>query len=393
MHYRFRRFDSFPDLPPAYAGLQAELARAGFFGDPAWFALLMRHLFDPADRLQLYAVEDAANGRPLLLAPLRSGRRDPAAPGARAIGSVSHPENLALAAVVFEPSLAQPEDAACALFSAFRRGDPALCDAPVDLIRLWPVEVDSDLADILLLALHDAGYRVQPYANSTNRFEATAGLRYEQYFAQRSANLRYSARRRRRALERTGTLALTVVRGGAELPAAIDDYLAVARASWKEHHTMVSGDMIAMIWLAAERGTLRLGLLHLGGVPAAVQFWIVSAGVAHCVRLAYAEAYKASAVGVVLTDFMIAQVLDGDQAERIDFGYGREDYKRGWMRAVRVYAGLMAFNPGTWRGRWHMLRHFGGQRLKRWLKAWLVRWRLRRADRTDPAAAPDAGGD
>lgn len=381
---RLRRYDSFQALPPAYAALREQLAQAGLFGTPDWFALLMQHSFNARDRLWLYGVEDAASGRPLMLAPLRLGRDDPGVPGARIAGSASHPENFCVAAFAFDAALEQPEDVAAALFRALREGDPALCDAPVDVVRLWPLASDSELGDILYMALLDAGFRVQVYANSYNRFETTAGLSHADYFAQRSANLRYSARRRRRALERSGTLELLVVRGGEALEGAIAEYRAVSLASWKKPHSMLSSDAIAMIRLAAEQGALRLGLLRVGGVPAAVQFWIVSAGVAHCVRLAYAEAFKKAAVGVVLTDYMLAQVMDGDRVERVDFGFGREDYKGGWMKEARLYVGLLAFNPRSWRGRWQALRHIDGQPLKRRVKAALTKLGLLRPDEVDP---------
>lgn len=369
MRFRVRRFEDLDSLPAAWSGLRRQLAAVGLFGDPAWFELLMRGVFDAADRWAVYTVEDAASGRPLLLTPLRHGRHDAAARGAWVIGSMSHPENYAEAGFAFDPALDRPEDAAAALFLQLRRGDPGLGGIRFDLIRLWPMTDHSELGDILKLALLQAGFRFQVYANSFNRYETTTGLRYDDYFARRSANLRYSARRRRRALEKTGGLALDLVRGGDGLERAIADYISVAGASWKAPSSMMSEDILMAIRLAATRGALRLGLLRLHGKAVAAQFWIVSAGIAHCARLAYDEAHKAAAPGVVLTDFMIAHLLDVDQVDAIDFGVGAEDYKRGWMKEDRYYFGLLAFNPDTWRGRWHALRHIGGQPVKRWLVA------------------------
>lgn len=378
MSFNIRRFDGFAALPPDYDALRAQLASAGLFGDPAWFELLMTQVFDLGDRLCLYGVEPAAGGAPLLLAPLRASRHDGAMPGAQVVGSISHPENFAEAAFAFAPGCSQPEAVAAALFRALRAGGPETDGRPVDVIRLWPLALDGELGNQLFAALQDAGYWVQAYANSHNQYEDTAGLDHAAYFEQRSANLRYSVRRRRRALEKTGALERVLVREPDGLEAALPDYVAVSQASWKTPVSMHSTDMLALMRLSAQRGILRLGLLRVDGVAAAVQFWLVSGGTAHCVRLAYDEAFKKQAVGVVLTDFMIAQVLDGDRAQRIDFGYGDDEYKSGWMKQQRLYFGLLAFNRRSPRGWGQALRHLGGRPLKRALKALLQRLGLRR---------------
>ena len=127
---------------------------------------------------------------------------------------------------------------------------------------------------------------------------------------------------------------------------------------------MFAMETLQLMFLSAAKGCLRLGILRLDGVPTAVQFWIVTGGTAHCARLAYDEAYKKLAVGVVLTDFMIAHMLNQDRVNRLDYGYGRDEYKRGWMKDARDYYGFIAFNPATWRGRIFALRHIQGRRLK-----------------------------
>jgi len=365
-------FGGFDELPPSYDGLRAQLAQRGLFGEPEWFALLLHHTFDGAERMRLLAVEDGAAGRPLMLAVLRSTQRDHAAPGASVLAALSHPENYALLPLVFDPALAEPERAAAALWRALRRGLPALGDAAPDVLRLAPVEVGSALADVLQRSLRAAGWPAQPYANSQNYFEPTAGLSHAEYFGARSANLRYSVRRRRRALERSAALEFILVRDEQGLEPALADFVTVGRASWKEPKMIASIETLAMIRLAARRGVLRLGVLRLDGVAAAAQFWVVAAGTGYCLRLAHDERLRKQAVGVVLTDFMIGRLLDVDHVEAIDYGYGSDEYKAGWMKHSRVYIGVMAFNPDTWRGRWQALRHLGGQPVKRGARALLA---------------------
>ena len=365
--YSVQYFTDFSQLPARYASLIGVCEQAGLFWDAEWFALLMRHVFDDSDQFRIYSVEESAGGRPLLLAPLRCSTSDGAVSGGRVLGSVNYPENYAETALMFAPSVEDKTAVLTALFHHLKKGDAA-ADPPCDALRLWPVEERSELQQLVGTALNRAGFIVQAYENSYNRFEATAGIDYPTYFAQRSANLRYSVRRRQRALEKSGTLDLVLYTDEDDLEAALEDYVRVSLASWKSPPTMIGSLVLDLIRLAAKRGCLRLGILRLDGKAAAVQFWIVSKGTAHCARLAYDEAYKQLAVGVVLTNFMIAHVLDQDHVDKIDFGYGTEDYKGGWMQEARNYFGFMAFNPSTRLGLLHGSKHILGQPVKRAIK-------------------------
>lgn len=377
MHHVIRCFDRFEDLPASYAPLRAGLARQGLFGDPAWFDLLLGQWYEGRDRLCLLAVEDGVDGRPLLLAPLRLTRHDSAARGARVLATINHVENYAVPAFVFDDEIGEPARLVEALFRGLRRAWPGNGGPPPDLVRLMPIEVDSALAAALYEGLRAAGWPVQAFANSYNCYEDTLGVDHEAWFARRSANLRYSVRRRRRALEKSSRLELVLVRDEAGLERALLEYLTVTQSSWKDPRSMADPLTLAMIRLAAAKAGLRLGVLRLDGEPAAAQFWLLAGGTAHCVRLAYDQRFRPQAVGVVLTDFMIQQLLDVDRAARIDFGFGEEDYKSAWMQQRRVFFGLMAFNLRSRRGAWQALRHLGGRPVKRWLKTWLERLGLR----------------
>jgi Acetyltransferase (GNAT) domain len=377
--FSIRYFPDFSVLPSTCVPLLESVGRDGLFGDPEWFAYLMRRMFDASDALRLYVVEESASGRPLLLAPLRFSTVDAAVPGARVIGSISHPENYAVMALGFDQSVADPLAVLVALFSHLRTGG-AGSEAPCDVLRLWPVEANSARTETVFAAMRRSGFWIQSYANSYNRFETTSGMSYEAYLAGRSANHRYNIRRRHRALEKAGTMELVLYRDQADLGEAVGDYVAVSMASWKSPPTMIAPATLELIELAARKGCLRLGILRVDGVAAAAQFWIVTAGVAHCARLAYREDYRQLAVGVVLTNFMIAHVLDQDHVDRIDFGYGDDAYKGGWMKDSRHYFGFMAFNPSTRRGRLQGLLHILGRPIKRAIKFLLIRAGIRRPD-------------
>lgn len=385
--YDVRTYASFDELPDNCATLVAVLSREGMFGEPEWFRYLMRRMFGEADVFRLHVVEETAAGRPVLLAPMRLSQGESVVPGGRLATSISHPENFTPAAFAFDDALVDRRGALLALFSELRQGLGGR-EPPCDALRIWPVDEYSDLTQDILGALRQAGWRVQPYPNSYNRYEATAGLDYETYFAARSANHRYNVRRRQRALERKGNLEFALVVGG-DLAPVLEEYREVSLASWKEPQTMISLGTLELIEMAARKGALRLGILRVDGVAAAVQFWIVTGGVAHCARLAYHEGYKHLAVGVVLTNFMVRHVLDEDRADRIDFGYGAEDYKDDWMKDERFYFGLLAFNPRTWRGLLYGTVHIVGRPIKRLVKSLLEKLGLRK--REDGPAGADRG--
>lgn len=382
--YRVRQFPNFTDLPGSYRTLlDGEIERLGLFREPEWFEYLMRNFFEETDELRLYGLEEADSGRPLLLAPLRYSPSDYAVKKGHVIGSISHPENYTTAALVFDPAVEHPVLVLEALFRHFRAASRDGHPQRFDAIRIWPLELGSALGDTIHQALRGAGFFVQSYANSFNRYEDTTGLSHEAYFAQRSANMRYNVRRRQRALERTGKPELILVTSPADLERSVPDYISVSRASWKPLASMFALETLQLMHLCAVKGYLRLGILRLDGRPAAVQFWIVSGGTAHCARLAHDEAYKKLAVGVVLTNFMIAHVLDHDRVSKLDYGYGPDEYKRGWMKSAREYYGFMAFNPSTRIGRLSAIRHIQGRRVKRLIKrglGWLGWKRFKNQD-------------
>jgi hypothetical protein len=362
-------FKGFSELPESYAPLLEQAEKNGFFHTQPWFEFLMEYVWE-SDELRLYAVEDA-NGHPLLLAPLRTTLLDGAVPFAKTLASVGHQENFSVLCLLFNPAAEiTPLQILTEFFKALR--DPGSSPDPfaIDVLRLWPVEADSELASLIAQALKDSGFRVQAYANSFNRYEDTAGIGFEDYFASRSSNHRYNVRRRQRNMEKAGELEIEIYANELspeELQRAIDDYVLGTVECWQSPASLSSRPMLNLIRLSANKGYLRLGILKFNGRPIAGQFWIVSGGVAHCMRLAFHEDYKKWAPGVVLTSHMLAHVLDKDQVDKIDFGLGAEEYKEKWMKDSRDYSGFMAFNPGTLRGAFFAVKHIIGQPVKRFL--------------------------
>ncbi len=365
MDYKVHHFRSYSELPESYAPLLEVAVGKGFFHGASWFDYLMEHLWDDSE-FRLYTVEDAT-GQPLLLVPLRLTELDGAVPYAQTVASVAHLENFTVMSLFFGAVAKEHRLLVLtALFQALR-DQTAL---KVDVLRLWPVETGSELDKFVGQALLNSGFWVQCYDNSFNRFEDTKGLSFEAYFAGRSSNHRYNVRRRQRNLEKAGKVEVDIYSGDAsqmELQRGIEGYILGTVESWQSSSSMVSRQMLSMIRLAAQSGCVRLGVIKLDGRCIAGQFWLVSSGIAHCMRLAYHADYKKLAPGVVLTSHMLAHVLDEDHVGEIDFGLGEDDYKEKWMKNSRDYSGFMVFNPSTRRGLFFAAKHIVGRPVKRFL--------------------------
>lgn len=373
--FKVHQFKGYAELPERYAPLLEQASGKGFFHSQPWFEFLMKYYWDDSE-LFLYAVEDAT-GRPLLLVPLQLNKFDGAVPSANTIASVGHMENFSVMCLLFNPAL---DEQRLPVLTTLFRTLKSQSSPTIDVLRLWPVATGSELDKLVGKALKNARYSVQRYANSFNRFEDTAGLGFDEYFAKRNSKYRYNVRTRERNLEKEGNLETNIYTGDnspEDLQRGTDEYTLGTVESWQSSASLASRHMMILIRLAAREGCLRLGVLKLDGRPIAGQFWLVSGGSAHCMRQAYHEDYKKLAPGIVLTKHMLAHVLDEDHVDAIDFGMGTEDYKEKWMSESRDYSGFMAFDRGTPRGLAFAIQHIIGRPVKR-LLARAVRSVLRR---------------
>lgn len=372
MAYRVRVYREYSALPPHYAQLLDAPNARTFFERREWFEFLLEEVYEDDQLMALYAVEDAQSGRLHMFVPMRYTVVDAAARGADTVASLGHMENYAPACFLIARDFEGcRRELMHALFAHLRSAQADSVPARADVIRLWPFEVGSALGQDVHAALKSAGFLIQHYANSHNTYEDCAGLSFEQYMARRSSNHRYNSRRRRRNLEKEGDLEFVMVTDDSDpqlYERAIDDYILVSVHSWKPVGTTVSTPIIGLIHIAARLGCLRLAILRLDGKPIAAQFWLVSGGVASMMRPNYHGDYRKFSPGVVLTSLAIEHLLDVDQVESLDFGYGDDEYKGKWVGSYRSYEGIMAFNPKTFLGLLNAAKHILGRKVKRLLQ-------------------------
>lgn len=318
-------------------------AGPGFQSSRAWFDATIEAAMPPASHAVALLCRDA--GRPSALLPLRLG------PGVHGLSTVY--------TCLFQPLLAPGIDPA-----ATRRCGAALAR----YARRWPVLVLDALDPAwpglapLLAGFRDGGMAARCFEHFGNWHEAVAGRSWTDYLAARPGTLRETIRRKSRACDRDGRVRIEVVRGHDGLGPAIAAYEDVYARSWKDPE-LAPGFTAALLRRAAAAGVLRLGVLRVGDVPVASQYWIVDGPVtertATVLKLAHDDAWAALSPGTVLTAHMIRGVLD-EGAAWLDFGRGDDGYKAAWAARRRPRVGVLLAAPWRAGGLTTLLRHDAG---------------------------------
>lgn len=232
------------------------------------------------------------------------------------------------------------------------------------VLLLQPIAEDAPWASALTVALRARGYAVDRFQCFGNWFLPVIHGAAVDYLASRPPALRNSIARGQRRLARAGHSLHIQCGAGAGLDEAIAAYEAVYRRSWKQPEPQAAF-MPGLMRMAASRGWLRLGVLHIGGQAVAAQVWLVKGGKANIYKLAYVQGFERFSPGSVLTAALMAHVIDVDRVQEVDYLTGDDAYKRDWMSHRRVRLALVAFDLHRTRGIAAAARHFGGRALKR----------------------------
>ena len=218
----------------------------------------------------------------------------------------------------------------------------------------------SALAEGLRPQLESAGWSANESSPDVCPIVTLKGLTWESYLATLGASHRANFRRRLRALtadfavrfepvisERDRRLALTALRQFHarrwQDEGASATFADPALECFHEDFTRA----------ANEAGWLRLYILWLNDVPAAVMYGFVSGDRFYFYQHGFHEDYAKYGVGLVLMGMTIRAALE-DGAAEFDMLYGHEPYKYLWARSERRLGRLQFFPP-----------HLGGQLLRR----------------------------
>ncbi len=360
---RARVLHSFDELRTALAALGLDAARGAADTDVfctwPWFDNLAAHgLAAGAGPCALLLADDAASGSALCLPLLQSS-------GGHVTALANYYSSLYGPLAWQQPGHGGAPvadrvqallDAACAHLRT------QLHPATLTLAPLDPLNPGfAHMAE----ALRRAGYWVDSFFCFGNWYLETAGRSHQEYRASLPSTLRHTLERGQRRLDRAGPWDIAIYAGGQpRLEAAVAAFVEVYAQSWKQPEP-AAGFIPSLARMAADQGWLRLGVLSRDGTPQAAQLWLVKDGKASIYKLAYVQGQERFSVGSLLTDAMMAHVLDVDLVREVDYLTGDEAYKRDWTPLRRERRGLVAFDPRTPRGLWQAVRHHTGKRLKR----------------------------
>jgi hypothetical protein len=201
-------------------------------------------------------------------------------------------------------------------------------------LTLYPVAAPDDLT----AALRAAGWWVKTTPAGDRHWLDLGDMDHDSWWADRPGALRNTVQRK----AKKGIVDI-------QLLTAFDDgswaaYEQIYAASWKpdEGHPAL---LRAFAEAEGARGTLRMGIARIDGIPVAAQYWTVEDGTAFIHKLAHIEDSLKASPGTLLSAALFRHVIEVDGVKRVDFGTGNDVYKRDWMNRHDPLWRIEAFNP------------------------------------------------
>lgn len=339
-----------------YSALPTEAAVV--FEDPLSESLLRSRIWlqnaeanglRPGDRTRLYLTRDA-DGRVLALLPAVYSRSFAGHPGARVL-NFTFPEDQDFVPLLVDADV-DVGDVTTALFDSLRASAPSY-----DVIRIGPLPAGSPFAARLADGLRRTGHLIQVYRHRPARFATLDGQSFQDYMAQRPRALRESLDRNRRLMFDSGRARFHFPCTRNMFEFSGKDIQRVIGATPTSGEPEPPGYLSSMMALAADCRALRIGMLYLNEQPLAMQFWVVSGGVAHCLRIWSAQGPQPFPVDDVLTQMVLVCLIDGDRVTELNFGAVEDESASHWAPMEHDRVGIAAFTPRTWRGLRGAARH------------------------------------
>lgn len=340
----------YADLPASVATLFPHPGEGDLFHSRQWLEQAQATGLRHGDRLVVHLLE-GAEGPQALLPALYSRLYGPH-PGARVLHFLQpdeQPYEPIVSAGGIEASMLAAE------LAAFFRGAPKA----FDVVRASPLDPQSRFTGAMLEALRKTGHLLQVFRQPDDHFEVVAGLGFDGYMAKRPRPLRESLERHTRLLLQGGRARFYLAMSAEQLADAWGAVRHVIAATPHEGPPEPLQHLHGIMRVAADLDSLRLGMLFLDDQPVNVQFWVVTRGVARCLRFWSGIEQQAFPLDEMLTQFMALYLIDADHVGELDFGGVRADFAADWAPAARQRIGVVAFNRRTWRGLRGAARHIG----------------------------------
>lgn len=214
---------------------------------------------------------------------------------------------------------------------------------PVQSMLLEPIDANDSNLFRLRQLMESCGFQSHPYFRFYNWMHRLNGQSFDEYMAERPANLRNTIRRKQRKLEREYGYDIRLYKDTGIHDSLIDkalaDYHAIYKTSWKTNEFFCDFTP-ALVRSLSRLGWSRLAILYVSEKPVAAQIWFVVHGKAYIYRLVFDENWKRYSPGSILTQYLMRYVIETDKVSEIDFLTGNERYKQDWMTIRRERLGI-----------------------------------------------------
>ncbi len=203
-------------------------------------------------------------------------------------------------------------------------------------LSLYPVREEEQQA--ILAALRSAGWWTKATPAGDRHWLDLGDMDHDSWWASRPGALRNTVQRK----AKKGIVDIQLLTSFD--PGSWAAYERIYAASWKPEE----GDpalLRAFAEMESARGTFRMGIARIEGIPVAAQYWTVEDGSAFIHKLAHVEDSLKASPGTLLSAALFRHVIEVDRVMRVDFGTGNDAYKRDWMNRHEPLWRIEAFNP------------------------------------------------
>jgi hypothetical protein len=215
-------------------------------------------------------------------------------------------------------------------------------------LHLQGMPEHADATQLVCEELERAGYRTLRIPGPFSPWVALPAS-WEEMIASVSPGVRREIGRRRRGLEREGSLTFRTVSGGPTLEQDLQQLLDLEASGWKATSgtAILSSASTERLYrgfahVAAKAGWLRLHLLELDGNVIAADYGCAFAGGGVFIKTGFDEAYRRLSPGVLLlAETLKATIEEG--LDTYDFLGDPDRYKTRWTSEIRPRTQIWAY--------------------------------------------------
>jgi Acetyltransferase (GNAT) domain len=337
-------YTSFDELPKALVNANQFPSQPNFFLSNNWFIHLYEAALSRSFTPRFYAVTDNDGSISALLYCA-------VPPGTRKLVSLTNFYSLEFSVATF--CAASSVESVVDNLTAFIAQERPRWNS-VDFRYLKSGNVTNQALE---LSLQKHGFALNLFQQYENWCHLIDNEDYFSYFEHRPSQLKNTLRRKKKKLERDYNYQIKLYpRDEFAIAEVISSYDRVYSTSWKKEEPFPRFTP-GLIQLSAQLGILILGILYIGGQPAAAQLWLRLPERFVIYKLAYNQQFDQLSVGTVLSDAIFEYAYSVNSQAEIDYGVGGESYKKQWMSTVRYIHGLEGFNKKSIGGLLLLLRY------------------------------------